>query len=507
MTFTVNTEQMTNAELNSEKEGISRVQLMKNAAKGCFKYLKARFSNLRGEKFVIICGKGNNGGDGIELASVLTENGGKVTVILTDEMPGSEVAKACRDSHSVKLNTLKYAENKEAAREILSAATIIIDCVFGTGFRGGLSSDIGELFDFAANCRGYKISVDIPSGINGSTGVVTPHSFKADTTLVLAAMKTGLLNSPAFEQCGEVKITDIGISDNCYTEYDGALTDNDILGLMPSRPKTANKGTFGRLLNVAGGGCYLGAALLSSKGALKIGTGLVTLASVKKVIAAAAPAIPECVFEELPKDKEGFISDKSLPILGELAEKSDAVTIGCGMGNRADTKNITEFLLKKGKCPVILDADGINSIADNINVLKDNNRPIIMTPHPGEFGRLLHKTPKEVQADRLNLAKGFAARYGVVLLLKGNGTVIAAPDGRTMVNTTGSHALAKAGCGDILTGIIGGLAAQGVDPFAAAVLGAYLHGLSAEILVKKQAAFSVTASDVAEGLGKIPELM
>lgn len=504
MTFTVNTEQMANAELNSEKEGVSRVQLMKNAAKGCLKYLKSRFPNLRGEKFAIICGKGNNGGDGVELANILTESGGKVTVILTEEMPDSEVSRACRDTHGVKLNTVKYSANKAAAQDILASATIIMDCVFGTGFHGELSADIGELFDFAAKCRGCKISVDIPSGINGNTGVVTPHSFKADTTLVLAAMKTGLLNSPAFDYCGEVKITDIGIADDCYTEYDGALTDRDILGLMPNRPKSANKGTFGRLLNVAGGGCYMGAAILSSKGALKIGAGLVTLASVKKVLAAAAPAIPECIFEELPKDKEGFISDKSLPILGELAENAAAITIGCGMGNREDTKNITEFLLKKGKCPVILDADGINSIADNINVLKDNNRPIILTPHPGEFGRLLHKTPKEVQADRVNLAKEFAAKYGAVLLLKGNGTVIAAPDGRTMINTTGSNALAKAGCGDVLTGIIGGLAAQGVDPFAAAVLGAYLHGLSADVLVQKQAAYSIMASDIAEGLGKIP---
>ncbi|MCM1299384.1 MAG: NAD(P)H-hydrate dehydratase [Firmicutes bacterium] len=503
MTFIVNTEQMINAELNSEKEGISRIQLMKNAAKGCFKYLKNHFSNLRGEKFVILCGKGNNGGDGVELASVLTENGGKVTVILTDEMPGSETAKECRNSHSVRLNTIKYSENKAAAEDILSAATIIIDCVFGTGFHGELSAGIKELFDFIAKCKGYKISVDIPSGINGNTGIVTPHSFKADATLVLAAMKTGLLNSPAFDHCGEVKITDIGISDDCYTEYDGALTDGEILGLMPSRPKSANKGTFGRLLNVAGGGCYLGAALLSSKGALKIGTGLVTLASVKRVIAAAAPALPECIYEELPKDKEGFISDKALPILGELAEKATAVTIGCGMGNRSDTKNIVGFLLKKGKCPVILDADGINSIADNINVLKDNNRPIILTPHPGELGRLLHKSVGEIQADRLNIAKGFAKEYGVVLLLKGNGTVIAAPDGRVMVNTTGNNALAKAGCGDVLTGIVGGLAAQGVDPFAAAVLGAYLHGLSADILIQKQASFSVMASDVAEGLGRI----
>ncbi len=503
MTFIVNTEQMTKAELNSEKNGTSRVHLMKNAAKGCFKYLKSHFSNLRGEKFAIICGSGNNGGDGIELANVLTENGGKVTVILTDEMPNSEVASACRDSHSVRLNTLKYLDNKEAARDVLDSATIILDCVFGTGFHGELSADVGELFDFVGGCKGRKISVDIPSGINGNTGIATPHCFKPNATLVLGAMKTGLLNNPAIDYCGEIKITDIGISDDCYEEYDGVLTDKDILQLFPKRPKSSNKGTFGRLLNVAGGGCYLGAALLSSKGALKIGTGLVTLASVKRVIASVAPALPECIFEELPKDKEGFIDRKALSQLEELSENATAISVGCGMGNNPNTRAIVEFLVKKGNCPVILDADGINSIADNINVLKDNNRPIILTPHPGEFSRLIHKSVKEIQGDRLNLAKSFAAEYNVILLLKGSATVIAAPDGRAMVNATGNNALAKAGCGDVLTGIIAGLAAQGTDPFAAAVLGAYMHGLSADILVQKQAAFSVMASEVADGLGRI----
>ena len=187
--------------------------------------------------------------------------------------------------------------------------------------------------------------------------------------------------------------------------------------------------------------------------------------------------------------------------MGEEAEKASAITIGCGMGNNDSTREILTFLLKKGNCPIILDADGINCLNGNINVLKDNNRPIILTPHPGEFARLIKAAVPVVQGDRLNLARNFAVKYRVILLLKGQNSIIAAPDGKIYINTSGNSALAKAGSGDVLTGIIGGLAAQGIEPFQAAVLGAYLHGKSADILVKSGInPASVLAGEVADGL-------
>lgn len=492
---------MSDAEAASEKKGISRAQLMHNAAKGCFDFIKDRFENYKSLSFAIICGSGNNGGDGIELAFLLTEAGIRANVILTDKLPDTETARACIKAHKTALKGAVLKKNPQAARAVLFKADIIIDCVFGTGFHGELPKEIGELFDFAERCSGTKISVDIPSGVNGNSGKISPHSFKPDITLTLAAVKMGILNYPCRDFCGEVRTIHIGITSDCYKEYEGIITPKDITRMLPKRPENANKGTFGRLLNVAGSRRYRGAALLSSKAALRMGTGLVTLASVEEAVSATAAALPECVFLNMPSDKDGFISSEDLTKLGEEAERASAITIGCGMGNSEGTREIVSFLLKKGNCPVILDADGINCLADNINILKDNNRPIIMTPHPGEFARLMKTTVPILQLNRLNLARIFAVECHVILLLKGRNTIIASPNGKAYINASGNNALAKAGCGDVLTGIIGALAAQGVEPFPAAVLGAYLHGRSADMLVESGIApAAVLAGEVADGL-------
>lgn len=501
MIFLVNTKQMSDAELLSEERGLTRVKLMQNAAKGCFDFIKERFENYKTLSFVLICGSGNNGGDGIELAFLLTEAGAEARVILTDKCPRTDTARACIKAHKAALKGTACKKDPHKARALLSKADVIIDCVFGTGFHGDLPKETAELFEYVNNCKSFKISVDIPSGVNGNSGKISQSSFKPHVTLVLAAVKAGMLNYPCRDFCGELKVINIGITDRCYKEYEGVFTPEDITGLLPQRSPSSNKGTFGRVLNVAGSRRYRGAAVLSSKAALRAGAGLVTLASVDEAVNAAAASLPECVFLNLSEDKDGFINGSNSALLGEEAEKASAITIGCGMGNNDSTREILTFLLKKGNCPIILDADGINCLNGNINVLKDNNRPIILTPHPGEFARLIKAAVPVVQGDRLNLARNFAVKYRVILLLKGQNSIIAAPDGKIYINTSGNSALAKAGSGDVLTGIIGGLAAQGIEPFQAAVLGAYLHGKSADILVKSGInPASVLAGEVADGL-------
>lgn len=516
MIYSVNTKQMSKAEILSEQKGVSRVALMQNAAEGCFEFISARLKalgkDLKETRFAIICGSGNNGGDGMELSYLLTERGAKTSVILTSQIPDTETAKACIEKHSIPLSTVYWQQEEEKAKGLLNSADIIVDCVFGTGFHGELDANVSRLFDFthnAENCRALKISADIPSGINGNTGIIASHSFQPDITLVLAAMKTGLLNYPCRDFCGEICIIDIGISCDCYTDYDGIFTDNDILKYLPKRKSSANKGSFGKLLNIAGSSCYRGAALLSSRAALRIGTGLVTLASVKECADACAVSLPECVFNVLPQNEKGFIDKSCVWELEQRLKNATAVSLGCGIGNTSDGIEIVDFVLKNTNCPIILDADGINCLKNNINVLKDNSRPkapLIMTPHPGEFARLTGKTAAEIQWDRLNLARSFACEYNVILLLKGENTIIAAPDGRVYINGSGNNALAKAGCGDVLTGIIAGLAAQGTDPFYAAVLGAYLHGKAADSIVKRKNPACVLASEVAEELCVLPEL-
>ena len=501
MTFVTSTAQMKAAEELSEQKGVTRAALMQNAAARCLDFIKQRTGKTSYRRFVVLCGSGNNGGDGVELAALLREEGAYVALLLTDRFPDSEVVRACRARHAETPTTVSCKERPDSAKKLLKSAEVIIDCVFGTGFHGELPAAAAEMFSFAAEeCHGLKIAVDVPSGVNGDSGEAAENAFKADITLVLGAMKTGLLNYPACELCGETAVMDIGIAENCYTEYEGFFTPPAIMDRLPSRPVHANKGTFGKLLNVAGCGSYIGAAILSSKAALRIGTGLVTLATTEYVIGAAAAAMPECVYLPLHQDDRGYIYGANAKLLAEAAQSSTAVSAGCGMGNNENTAEIVRTLLKSGNCPIILDADGINCISDNINVLKDNDRPIILTPHPGEFARLLGKSVPEVQAGRLELARSFAEDNGVVLLLKGRNTVIASPDGIVTVNPTGNSALAKAGSGDVLTGIIAGLAAQGVQPYDAAVLGAYLHGKCADELVKSQNPASVLASELIDGL-------
>lgn len=522
MIFLVNTKQMSDAEALSEEKGVTRVRLMQNAAKGCFDYIQERFDNYKSLTFSIICGSGNNGGDGIELAFLLTEAGIDASIIITDKIPDTDTAKACIKTHKTALKGITLKKNPEKAAVALSKADVIIDCVFGTGFHGELPSEVAALFDYTEKCGGFKISIDIPSGVNGNSGGISKSSFKPDVTLALAAIKTGMLNYPCRDFCGEIRVINIGITTDCYKEYDGVFTPKDITRLLPKRSESAHKGCFGRVLNVAGCSRYRGAAVLSSRAALRAGAGLVTLASVEEAIGAAAANLPECIFLKLPENKEGFINTEALALerkstkaaaktisedmhafslLEEEAEKASSITIGCGLGNNEGTREIVSFLLKKGNCPVILDADGINCLNGNINILKDNNRPIIMTPHPGELARLMKTTVATLQANRLNIARIFAIEYRVILLLKGQNTIIAAPNGRTYINTSGNNALAKAGCGDVLTGIIGALTAQGVEPFQAAVLGAYLHGSSADIWVESGVnPAAVLASEIADGL-------
>lgn len=501
MAFITTTAQMKATEERSEEKGVTRAALMQNAAAQCLDCIKQRVDKIAYKRIAILCGSGNNGGDGMELAALLREEGGDVTVLLTDKLPDTDTARACMEKRSEKPNTLSCKEDPDAAKKLLKSAEIIIDCVFGTGFHGELPAIAADLFGYAnAECSGLKIAVDIPSGINGDSGSVAENAFRSDITLVLGAMKTGLLNHPACESCGETEVLDIGITDDCYGEYEGILTPPSIMDKLPARPAHANKGTFGKLLNVAGSVSYIGAAILSSKAALRIGTGLVTLASTEYVMGAVAAAMPECVYFPLHQDDLGYIYSANAKMLARAAQSSTAVSVGCGMGNNENTTAIVEALLKAGNCPIILDADGINCISDNINVLKDNDRPVILTPHPGEFARLLGMSVSEVQANRIDLARSFAKDNGVVLLLKGMNTVIAAPDGRISLNPTGNNALSKAGCGDVLTGIVAGLAAQGADPYDAAVLGAYIHGKCAEELVKKQNPASVLASEILDSL-------
>lgn len=506
MRLAVTNEQMKAAEAAADSKGISYMKMMRNAGEACFERITRFLGGVEGKDIVILAGRGNNGGDGIVIANLLTEARASAILVFVQDLPKSDCARECYSLYEKVVKSTLYIHRKDAVMRLVSNCDAVIDCVFGTGFHGELEENIKELFGFVdINCPGIKISVDVPSGIDSDTGDIAEGAFRPDFTIVLAAMKRGLYSHPAYESCGRISLADIGIPSDCYSGFEAVLTDNVAYRFLPERKRVSHKGTYGRLLNISGSAFYTGAALLSTNGALRTGVGLCTLATPTRVINAVAPAIPEATYLPLEQDYDGFIADKSTDAVKMelMNHKYTAVLIGCGLGDRKTTAELTGFVIKNADCPVIIDADGLNSVSKNINVLKERKKGIIVTPHPAEFARMTGKPVSEIQRDRIGYAKAFAREYGCVTVLKGVNTVIAAPTGETFINTTGNPGLAKGGSGDVLAGMTASLAAQGTPLLYAAVLAVYLHGLAADTLAGRMGLAGILPRDIPEILPEI----
>lgn len=506
MRYIVNNLQMKAAEADCDSRLISYSKMMLNAGRAVADSITERF---RPCKTAVMCGAGNNGGDGFVISDILFKRGFKTNVILVN----GESRTDCAREHFGRLykgNIHSLAEENRQCVEFVQNAQIVMDCVFGTGFHGELPEHISELIK-TANSRPVRVAVDVPSGVNSDTGEHDPNCFKATETHVLAAMKKGLLVPEALERCGRIIPHDIGINDSCFKEFEAVFNDERSRGVLPPRTSTANKGTFGRLLNIAGSQCYSGAAVMSTRAALRSGAGLCTLAAPVSTVKALTGSLVENTFLPLPETAEGLIGENAQNAIAPILPRMTAVSIGCGLGNSENTRKLTEYIIKNAQCPIIIDADGINSLADNINVLKErtgaNGRETVITPHPLEFSRICGLSVAEIQRDRIGAARRFAAEYGVTVLLKGAYTVIAAGTGEVCVNSTGSAALAKGGSGDVLTGIIAAMLAQGVSPYIAASAGAYCHGYAADLLCKTMHPAAILASDIINVLPEVFTLL
>ncbi len=502
MRYVVNNSQMKAAEADCNERLINYSEMMFNAGKAVAESIAERFMPCL---TTVMCGAGNNGGDGFVIARLLEERGFKVRTVLVNGEPRTD----CACSHFGKLNKehLHFldVENRQCTAFVQNSQ-IVVDCVFGTGFHGELPAHVSELFN-SANSRPVRVAVDVPSGVNSDTGEHDRHCFKATETHVLAAMKKGLLNPEALERCGRIIPHDIGIEDSCFKEFEAIFNGEYSRGVLPPRTSTANKGTFGRLLNIAGSLCYSGAAAMSTCAALRSGTGLCTLAAPVSTVKALAGTLVENTFLPLPETPDGFIGENAQNAIDRILPRMTAVAIGCGLGNSENTRKLTEYIIKNAQCPIIIDADGINSIADNINVLKErtgnNGRETVITPHPLEFSRISGLSVAEIQRDRIGAARRFAAEYGGTVLLKGAYTVIADSSGEVCVNLSGNAALAKGGSGDVLTGIIAAMLAQGIPPYIAASAGAYCHGCAADKLCQTMHPASILASDIINALPEV----
>ncbi len=500
MQYVVTNAQMKAAEEICNRDSISYIRMMQNAGTACAEEILRIVP--RGSYITILCGSGNNGGDGFVISSVLAEHGISSAVILVNGEPKTDCAKHHFDM-LFGAQVMRWDAHHERCIAQLMRTDAVIDCIYGTGFRGELADTIRELLEASSHCR-YRIAVDVPSGINSDNGEFDKGCFKPTHTLVLAAMKAGLLSLPANDMLGDTKLLDIGIDEKAYSsDYIAKMTDKSCAHPFPERRKSSHKGSFGRLLNIAGCLCYNGAAAMSTKAALRTGVGLCTLAAPVSVVKMLAASIHETTYLPLPETDEGFVNENAFSCLSDHLGKATAVSIGCGMGNSDNTRKIVEFVIKNTDRPIIIDADGINSIAANIDILKERKGKLIITPHPLEFSRISGLSLDDIDRNRITAAKQFAEKYGVTVVLKGSNTVIASENGEIYVNASGNSGLAKGGSGDVLTGIIAAMAAQGIDTFKAAVCGVYCHGAAADLLLERMPAESILPTDVIEALPEI----
>ena len=452
---------------------------------------------------LILAGGGNNGADGYATALALHAAGVRVSVVdVFGKGQRSEGGRAVLAEYRALLG-------EEKGRDTLktdSDAAVIVEAVMGSGAIGALSDGARDLCAWLARQRGYKLAVDVPLGVDADYGEVSACALRADATVMLSLPKRGLYSYPAREYCGRLLLADLGIDANDFSDgFAGEATDEALVrAYLPKRTGNSHKGSYGRLHIFAGSRKYRGAASLAAEGAFRMGVGLLTLTTEEAVVRTVGRRLPEILFDETLPIASWTVSD----ILQKCAEsdKATAVLVGPGVGVSEGLYHFLCALAEREGAPLLLDADALGAIAayapDTDAFFAACRRPVALTPHPLEFGRLIGKTAEEVQRRRMRLCEAYAQKWGVSLLLKGAGTLVCGEE-RLYINTTGSSALAKGGSGDVLSGAVGALLAAGVSPTEALALGAYLHGAAGDSLASVLSDYGVLPSELPRQMAKL----
>jgi ADP-dependent NAD(P)H-hydrate dehydratase / NAD(P)H-hydrate epimerase len=519
--------------LTTERFGIPAHQLMESAGKTVAEVFLKQYSFLMPEapgRVAVLCGKGNNGGDGFVVARYLKEEVEQVRVYLfakPEELRGDAAKNFKRWHEEGDVTLIQTSEDWDKARPEISAAEVLIDALLGTGIRGAATGliaqaieDVNRLSHGATAAKpAWIVAVDTPSGLPSDGEPAAGPIIQAHLTVTFTAPKVGQLVSPQAGCCGQLVVREIG-SPAALIEETGKGTlrwagPDEFAGLPLIRAAESHKGTYGHVLLVAGSLGKSGAAIMSGYAAMRTGAGLVTIATPDVVLPVVAAAHPELMTEPLPSTDSGTASPPppvapgdsaspaAFPTIDRILNGKTVLAVGPGMGDHPETQTFIRSLVQTSARPVILDADGLNAFLGDTHKLADRkSNHLVITPHPGEMSRLLGVSTQQVQADRVQTAINAAKKWNACVLLKGYHTVIASPDGKILINTTGNPGLAKGGSGDVLTGLLAGLVAQfGADDLLRVVaLGAYLHGLAADLLAQQCDASGILAGEVAHAI-------
>ena len=500
----VESNEVRNMERAAVRSGASLANLMEQAGAAVAELAMKIAGARKLRRITVMCGRGNNGGDGFVIARFLSLMC-DVNVIIANGYPESDLAKLNFNLVPDKVNVLTFPDNYEECLEALRETDIIIDAIYGVGFRDCLDESSSELILNAnRNKNAVRIAVDVPSGIICNTGEIPGGCFHADHTVTFTALKPLHVLYPSMDYCGEVTVAKIGVPQPVIDGCNYAMrTTDEFVARHPLRAakKSAHKGTNGTLLSICGSYGMAGAAVLSGGAALRSGVGLLRAAVPHSVYPIVASSLTEAVFVPLEQTQAGTISfDEYDRLITEIREKCSAVLIGCGIGTGEDTERLVSELVMNTTKPLVLDADGINAIAGNIDVLRGAMAPVILTPHPGEMARLTGTNTLAVQKDRYRTARDFASAYNVTLVLKGADTLIALPDGDVYVNMTGNSGMARGGSGDVLAGMMASFLAQGMNADEAAILAVYYHGIAGDKCAEKYSPRTMLPSDMVEEL-------
>lgn len=494
--------------------GIPAVVLMENAGRAVAMAAERHLGSPAGKVVAVLCGRGNNGGDGFVAARHLANSGAQVIVVITGRP--AEI----KGDAAVQFKILKSILNQRPKNRIrilsysptmfgrIERPDIIIDALFGTGFIGEVRKPYDRVIDWMNAQKAPIIAVDIPSGLNSDRGSVDNIAVRATETVTMGLKKIGLFIGKGPEHTGRITLEHIGVP-NYVFPLAGPKTyliqRADVRDQLPKRPFHAHKHSVGKIFVLAGSPGLTGAASMTAQAAMRMGAGAVVLGTPRSVYPILAKKLTEVMTEPLADTEAGTVSSQAHSTIRQYVKWSDAIIIGPGLGRHPQTQSFVVRLLQEIKKPLLLDADGLNAFTDKPSLLaRSKNRQIVITPHAGELSRLINVPSGEIEDNRVDVARASAKRFGVIVVLKGAPTVTATPDGDVIVNATGNPGMATAGSGDVLSGIIGTLLSQQVSPSAAAYCGAYVHGLAGDIAKASLGERALMAMDI---LHKIPSAL